>query len=97
MRSGFAAFLLAFSLAVSHAQDVPEHNITISGNITDSVTGRGISGALVTLQAGPSKAEIAAMRAQLEQGGDAVNLKPFSVSAPRRIVTDENGKYSFTR
>ena len=39
---------------------------------------------------------MAAMRAQFEQGGNASNPKPFPSPVPRRAVTDESGKYSFT-
>jgi hypothetical protein len=95
MRIGFAALILVFSLAILHAQDAPDHIITISGSVNDSVTGRGIAGALVTLHSGPGKAEMAAMRAQVEQGGDGGVRKPFQPAAPKRAVTDANGKYSF--
>lgn len=96
MRGRYAAFLLALSCVVLYGQNVPEQNITIFGNVTDSVTGRGISGALVILQTGPTKAEFAAMQSQLEQNGDGFNPKPPAVPVPRRAVTDANGKYSFT-
>lgn len=96
MRGGYAAFVLASSWLMLYGQNVTEQNITISGNVTDSVTGRGISGALVILQTGPSKAEFAAMQSRMEQDGDTGNPKPPAVPVPRRAVTDANGKYSFT-
>ena len=95
MRGGYAAVLLVLSCAGAHGQNVPLQNITISGNVTDSITGRGISGALVILQTGPSKAEFAAMQSQVEQDGGG-NPKPPAAPVPRRAITDESGKYSFT-
>ena len=96
MRLSVAALILGFPSTVSLAQDAPEHVITITGSVTDSVTGRGIAGAVVTLQASPGRAEIAAMRAQSEQRGGAANPRPFPTQVPKRAVTDESGKYSFT-
>jgi hypothetical protein len=96
MRISFAIIVFLLSrITALHAQGTPESVVTISGNVTDSVTGRGISGALVILDAGPGKAELARMRPQLEQGGGGVP-KPLPITAPRRAVTDENGKYSIT-
>jgi hypothetical protein len=63
------SLIFLFSGMVSLAQNVPDHVITITGIVTDSVTGRGIAGALVILQASPGRAEMAAMRAQSEQRG----------------------------
>ncbi len=95
MRIGFATLILVFSAAILRAQDVPDRVITISGSVTDSVTGRGIPGALVILQTGPAKAEMAAMRTQLAQG-DVASRNFFPTTAPKRAVTDDSGKYSFT-
>jgi hypothetical protein len=94
MRLDFAAIIFVLSHTILHAQGTPEPVITVSGSVTDSVTGRGISGALVILEAGPGKAELAAMNAQLGQGGGGVS-KPFPGTVSRRAVTDESGKYSF--
>jgi hypothetical protein len=94
MRISFATLIFAFSTSLSHAQVVPEPVITVSGSVMDSVTGRGIPGALVILDMGPGKAELAAIRAQAEQGGGAA-LAPFSRPVTRRAVTDESGRYSF--
>ena len=93
MRVSFVAFVFVLSHTVLRAQGVPEPLITVSGSVTDSVTGRGISGALVILQASPGKTELAARRAQLEQSGGAVP-KAFSPAVPRRAITDENGNYT---
>lgn len=96
MRLSVAAWILVYSVTVLLAQEAPERIITISGSVTDSVTGRGIAGAVVTLQASPGGAEIAAMRAQSDQRGGAANPRPFPTQVPKRAVTDESGKYSFT-
>jgi hypothetical protein len=82
MRISFATLIFVFSITVLHAQVGPEPVITVSGSVTDSVTGRGIAGALVILVTGPGKAELAAMRAQTEQGGGVVPA-PFSPAVPR--------------
>ena len=56
--------LLALAV-VAFAQSAPDGSFVVSGTVTDSVTGRGLAGAVVTLQAGPPKAQLAAFQAQI--------------------------------
>jgi len=87
--------LLLLVSAVAHAQGSSDAPIVISGTVTDSVTGRGIAGVAVSLQAGPSKKQLEAFQVQMGPG-DRVPLQTFPQGSNLRAVTEEDGKFSFS-
>jgi protocatechuate 3,4-dioxygenase beta subunit len=94
MRVTSAWILLLLLGALGLAQN-SDPAITISGIVKDSVTGRGIAGASISLVAGPSKAEIASFRAQATQGGTA-NSRAFPQFSNLHAVTGEDGTFTFS-
>jgi hypothetical protein len=88
MRARLAVILVACLTSVLRAQGTLESTIEISGRVTDSITGRGVSGALVVLYAGLTKAQLGAQPGQ--------GAAPRPPAAPSQTLTDENGKYSFS-
>ena len=94
MRVTSAWILLLLLGALGLAQN-SDPAIAISGIVKDSVTGRGIAGASISLVAGPSKAEIASFRAQATQGGTA-NNRAFPQFSNLHAVTGEDGTFTFS-
>jgi hypothetical protein len=85
------------------AQSSEEKTITVSGSVLDVTTGLGISGAVVFLDAGPSKSQFqAAQKKAMEaaaQGRGAdfeENETAFKPTPRRRLITDGNGSFSAT-
>jgi hypothetical protein len=86
VRIQFIGILFVLFNTIVHAQRPGGQNITISGTVVDSATGAGISGAVVVLQPGPSKAEVtaaqAAMQTAIEQGRENFVPQPNARTTP---------------
>ncbi|MEQ1885889.1 MAG: carboxypeptidase-like regulatory domain-containing protein [Bryobacteraceae bacterium] len=95
MRSSLVLFLLFSLKFMALAQDDPNDSIAISGSVTDSVTGRGVSGAVVTLISGPSKAQFTELEAAIQSGKRAA-ASEFPKGANLSATTEEDGRFSFT-
>jgi hypothetical protein len=97
MRTSFAIFLTCLAHLAS-AQSTDDL-VTLSGTVTDSATGRGVPGALVTVAAGPTKSVVKAFqdaqRAAMQQGRVEVppNFKSVYEGRNLRLVTDGSGAF----
>jgi hypothetical protein len=83
VRGRLGAIFVACLVSVLHAQGTQESTVEISGRVTDSVTGRGVSGALVVLYASLTKAQLGA------QPGQGATARP--PGAPSQTLTDGDG------